>query len=212
MNKLHTSARRIAGVAGVVLAATLVASCRQDMHDAPRYDPLETSTVLPKGSSAQPLVAGTVPRGFLRENEHLNAGKVNGQPAATFPFAITRADLDRGQERFTIYCAPCHGATGEGDGIVIQRGFARKPPSYHSAAMREAPVGRFFEAMTNGFGAMSDYSAQVTVEDRWRIAAYIRALQLSQNAAAADVPAADMQRLSGGQPPAAAAPQKGHEE
>ncbi len=150
-------------------------------------------------------MAGTVPRGFLRENEHLYTGKVNGALATTFPFAMTRADLDRGQERFNIYCTPCHGGTGEGDGIVIQRGFARKPPSYHTAAMREAPVGRFFEAMTNGFGAMQDYSAQVTVEDRWRIAAYIRALQLSQHATAADIPADEMQRLSSG---AGAAPKK----
>ena len=93
------------------------------MHDAPRYDPLEASTVFPKGSSAQPLVPGTMPRGFLHEDEHLYTGKVGGEPATTFPFAITRADLDRGQERFNIYCAPCHGRTGEGNGMVVQRGF-----------------------------------------------------------------------------------------
>jgi cytochrome c len=210
MNRRSALGTRGSALAIVLVSAALLSGCRQDMHDAPRYDPLETSAVFPKGSSAQPLVTGTVPRGFLRENEHLNAGKVNGQPATTFPFAITRADLDRGEERFNIFCAPCHGASGEGDGIVIQRGFLRKPPSYHSAALRDAPVGRLFEAMTNGFGAMSDYSAQVTVADRWRIAAYIRALQLSQHAAAADIPAAEMQRLSSGQQPAAA-PQKGHE-
>jgi mono/diheme cytochrome c family protein len=189
----------------LLLAGVLVSGCRQDMHDAPRYDPLEVSSVLPKGSSAQPLVAGTVPRGFLREDEHLNLAKVNGAVATTFPFAMTRADLDRGEERYNIFCAPCHGATGEGDGMVVQRGF-KKPPSYHTAVLRDAPVGHFFNVMTAGFGVMQDYSAQVTVEDRWRIAAYIRALQLSQHAAAADIPATDMQRLTGGG--GAAAPKK----
>jgi mono/diheme cytochrome c family protein len=150
-------------------------------------------------------VAGTVPRGFLKENEHLNTGKIAGALATTFPFAMTKADLDRGEERYNIYCAPCHGGTGEGDGIVIERGFARRPPSYHSAALRDAPVGRYFEAMTNGFGAMQPYADQVTVDDRWRIAAYIRALQLSQQATAADIPADQMQRITSG---AAAAPKK----
>jgi mono/diheme cytochrome c family protein len=177
-----------------------LAGCRQDMHDAPRYDPLEASTVLPKGSSAQPLVAGTVSReyhvpnmldfGGLREDDHLYTGKVNGQDVTTFPFAITKADLDRGEERFNIYCSPCHGRTGEGDGMVVQRGF-RQPPSYHQDRLRQAPVGHFFDVMTNGFGAMPDYRAQVAVEDRWRIVAYIRALQLAENAKAADVPSGE---------------------
>ena len=167
------------------------------MHDAPRYDPLEASTVFPKGSSAQPLVAGTVSReyhvpnmqdlGGLREDEHLYTGKVNGELATTFPFPITKADLDRGQERFNIYCSPCHGRTGEGNGMVVQRGY-RQPPSYHIDRLRQAPPGHFFDVMTNGFGAMPDYRAQVVVEDRWRIAAYVRALQLSHHATAADVP------------------------
>ena len=198
---------RLLVAAGTTLVVLVGAGCRQDMHDAPRYDPLEVSPVLPKGSSAQPLVAGTVPRGFLREDQHLYAGKVNGQAATTFPFAITRADLDRGEERYTIYCTPCHGGTGEGDGMVVQRGF-RKPPSYHSARLREAPVGYFFDVMTNGFGVMQDYSAQVTTEDRWRIAAYIRALQLSQHAAAGDIPADEMQKLTSGARPAAPATTK----
>src|SRR5262245_26644115 len=168
-----------------------LSGCRQDMHDAPRYDPLEASTVFPKGSSAQPLVAGTVSREYhvpnmgdfagLREDEHLYTGKVNGQPAATFPFAITKADLDRGEERFNIYCSPCHGRTGEGDGMVVQRGF-RQPSSYHIDRLRQAPAGYFFDVITNGFGAMPDYRSQVAAEDRWRIIAYIRALQLSHSA------------------------------
>ena len=180
-----------------------LAGCRQDMHDAPRYDPYEASTVLPKGSSAQPLVAGTVPRGFLDEDEALYTGKVNGEPTDSFPFPITAADLDRGQERFNIYCSPCHGRTGEGNGMVVQRGY-RQPPTYHQDRLRQVPVGYFFDVITNGFGVMPDYRAQVPVEDRWRIAAYIRALQLSHDATAADVPADEMRRLaSGGSAPAA---------
>jgi mono/diheme cytochrome c family protein len=181
---------------GFWLLALLGASagCRQDMHDAPRYDPLEGSTVFPKGSSAQPLIAGTVPRGFLNEDAHLMTGKVNGQDADTFPFPITREDLDRGEERFNIYCSPCHGRTGEGNGMAVQRGF-RQPPSYHIDRLRNAPVGHFFDVMTNGFGAMQDYRAQVPVVDRWRIVAYIRALQLSQSATMADVPADELRKL-----------------
>jgi mono/diheme cytochrome c family protein len=186
----------------------LVSACRQDMHDAPRYDPLEASAVMPKGSSAQPLIAGTVPRGFLNEDEHLNTGKVDGVPVTTFPFAITKADLDRGEERFNIFCAPCHGRTGEGNGMVVQRGF-RQPPSYHIDRLRDAPVAYFYDVITNGFGVMPDYRGQVPVEDRWRIVAYIRALQLSQHATAADIPADELRRLESGAPAPAAEKKEG---
>ena len=172
------------------------------MHDAPRYKPLAASTVFPKGSSAQPLVAGTMPRGFLHEDEHLYTGKVNGEIATTFPFAITRADLDRGEERFNIYCSPCHGRTGEGNGMVVQRGF-RQPPSYHVDRLRQMPAGYFFDVITKGFATMPDYSAQVSVEDRWRIVAYIRALQLTQQATTADVPPDELKKLTSGAPAAA---------
>jgi mono/diheme cytochrome c family protein len=186
------------------------AGCRQDMHDAPRYDPLEASATVNGASSAQPLVAGTVARGFLNEDEHLYTGKVAGQPATTFPFAITPADLDRGQERFNIYCAPCHGRTGEGNGMVVQRGY-RQAATYHIDRLRKAPPGYFFDVMTNGFGAMPDYKAQVTVDDRWRIIAYIRALQLSHAATVGDVPPAELEKLkSGGGPAAAPAPPGAH--
>ena len=177
------------------------------MHDAPRYDPLEASTVFPKGSSAQPLVAGTMPRGFLHEDDVLYTGKAGGDIATAFPFAITHADLDRGQERYNIYCAPCHGRTGEGNGMVVQRGF-RQPPSYHIDRLRTVPVGYLFDVISNGFGAMPDYRAQVTPEDRWRIVAYIRALQLTQTAKTADVPAEDLRRLQSGTPAAGAAKEK----
>jgi mono/diheme cytochrome c family protein len=167
------------------------------MHDAPRYDPLEASATQPGASSAQPLLAGTVARGFLNEDEHLYTGKVAGQPAATFPFAITRAELDRGQERFNIFCSPCHGRTGEGNGMVVQRGY-RQAASYHIDRLRKSPPGYFFDVITNGFGAMPDYRAQITAEDRWRIVAYVRALQLSHAASTADVPAAELEKLKAG--------------
>jgi mono/diheme cytochrome c family protein len=202
-------------VAVAIVAAT---GCRQDMHDAPRYDPLEASPVLTGGASAQPLVPGTVPRGRRGDDELLETGKVAGQPATTFPFAITRADLDRGEERYNIYCAPCHDGRGEGSGVVVQRGY-RQPPSYHIDRLRQAPPGYFFDVMTNGFATMPDYRAQITAEDRWRIVAYIRALQLSHNATTADVPADELQKLNAagaaaapaaGPAPAAAAPAGGH--
>jgi len=191
------------------LAGLLAAGCRQDMHDAPRYDPYEQSAIFPNGSSAQPLVAGTVSRvetagAVLDEDELLNSGKVNGQMAAVFPFAITRADLDRGEERFNIYCSPCHGKTGEGNGMVVQRGY-RQAANYHIERLRAMPIGYFVDVMTNGFGAMPDYRMQLTPADRWRVAAYVRALQLSHAAAEGDVPAAELEKLKSGVPAPVAA-------
>ena len=164
------------------------------MHDAPRYDPLEASPVFPKGSSAQPLVPGTVPRGTLNEDELLHTGRVMGAVSDAFPFPITRVDLDRGEQRFNIYCAPCHGRTGEGNGMVVQRGY-KQPPSFHIDRLRSAPPGYFYDTIANGFGVMPSYAAQVPVADRWAITAYIGALQLSQHATLADVPAADRAQL-----------------
>ena len=175
------------------------------MHDAPRYDPLEASAFLPKGSSAQPLVAGTIARGYLREDELLHTGKTAGAPVDAFPFTITRADLDRGEQRFNIYCAPCHGRTGEGNGMVVQRGY-RQAASYHIDRLREAPAGYFFDVVTNGFGAMPDYRAQITVEDRWRIIAFVRALQLSHHATAKELAPADLEKVKTGASEAAKAP------
>jgi mono/diheme cytochrome c family protein len=183
--------RQLAAALAVVMAA---AGCRQDMHDAPRYDPLESSEIFPNGASARPLVAGTVARGFLDDDVLRTTGKIDGQAANEFPFPITRDDLDRGQQRFNIYCSPCHGRTGEGNGMVVQRGY-RQPPSYHIDRLRQAPAGYFFDVITNGFGVMPDYRAQVPVDDRWRIVAYIRALQLTHQGTTADVPAADLEKL-----------------
>lgn len=158
------------------------------MHDAPSYDPLQATTFFANGSASRLPVANTVARGQLREDTHLNTGKVDGQLVNEFPMPVTAQVMARGRERFTVFCSPCHGATGEGNGMIVQRGF-RQPPSYHEERLRNAPVGYFFDVMTNGFGAMQDYASQVPVADRWAITAYIRALQLSQRATVADVPA-----------------------
>jgi mono/diheme cytochrome c family protein len=176
------------------------------MHDAPRYDPFEASTVFADGSSARPLVEGTVPRGRLDDDALLMTGQVDGQPADVFPFALTRADLDRGEERYNIYCAPCHSRSGDGNGMVVQRGF-RQPPSLHTERLRQMVPGYLFGVMTNGFGVMPSYSSQVPVDDRWRIAAYVKALQLTQQGTPADLSAADRARLEAGETvPAVEAP------
>jgi mono/diheme cytochrome c family protein len=179
---------RLQKVAAVLLFAVVVAGCRQDMHDAPSYDPLQATDFFANGQASRLPVANTVARGQLREDAHLYQGREDDQLATTFPMPVTAAVMARGQERFNVFCAPCHGRTGTGNGMVVQRGF-RAPPSYSETRLRTAPVGYFFDVMTNGFGAMQDYSAQITPQDRWAIAAYIRALQLSQNARIDDVPA-----------------------
>jgi mono/diheme cytochrome c family protein len=172
----------------MIALACLAAACRQDMHDAPSYDPLQASPFFANGAASRTLVSNTVARGQLREDAHFYTGRVNGQFATEFPMAVTADVMARGRERFNVFCSPCHGRTGVGDGMIVRRGF-RQPPSYHEARLRNAPAGYFFDVMTNGFGAMQDYAAQVPPADRWAIAAYIRALQLSQGATVADVPA-----------------------
>jgi len=176
------------------------------MHDNPRHEPLEASRVFADRSSSRPFVDGTVPRGHLNDDEFLHTGKVNGQPVAEFPFAITRKELDRGQDRYNVFCAPCHSRIGDGRGMVVQRGFQRVPPSFHIDRLRTAPHGYFFDVMTNGFGVMPDYRAQLTPEDRWAVVAYIRALQLSQNATMEDVPEAMRSGLTAPAPAPAPAP------
>lgn len=162
--------------------------CRQDMHNQPRYKPLAATDFFGDGRSARPIIADTVARGHLTLDEARFTGKVNGVDVDTFPFPITRADLDRGQQRFNIYCAPCHSRVGDGQGMIVRRGF-RTAANYHTDRLKKAPVGHFFDVITNGFGAMASYAARVPVDDRWRIIAYIRVLQFSQSAPVADVPA-----------------------
>ncbi|WP_051670664.1 c-type cytochrome [Bryobacter aggregatus] len=167
--------------------ALLLLSCRQDMHDQPRYKPLAATDFFGDGRSARPSIDGTVARGQLRLDSARYTGKVGDQDVALFPFPITRPDLDRGRERFNIYCSPCHSRIGDGNGMVVRRGF-RQAASFHTDKLRKAPVGHFFDVMSNGFGAMPNYASQVPTDDRWRIAAYIRVLQSSQQATIADVP------------------------
>jgi len=177
-----------------VLSLALVPACRQDMHDQPKLQALERSTFFDDERTMRPALEGTVARGHLDEDEHLYAGTVAGQPAETFPFEITRSVLDRGAERYRIYCTPCHAAAGNGEGMVVQRGM-KHPPSFHIQRLREAPPGYFFDVMTRGFGAMYDVSDRVSPEDRWAITAYIRALQLSQSATLEDVPQSERAAL-----------------
>jgi mono/diheme cytochrome c family protein len=180
-----------------VCAAVL--GCRQQMAEQPRCGPLEASTFFVDGRCARQPVEGTVARGALDLDEHLYAGKVDGRPADTLPFPVTRQLLERGQERFNIYCTPCHDHLGSGQGMIVRRGFS-PPPSLHTERLRLAPVGHFFDVISNGYGAMPKYSTQISAPDRWAITAYIRALQLSQHATLADVPDDVRQRLQDATP------------
>src|SRR5438874_2649337 len=200
--------------------AFFLSSCRRDMQDQPKTIAYRENSFYKDGTGSRPLVEGTVPRGYLREDREFYLGKKSTtttqpgptltQPAGaqatapsirlpnapgsatnpmamypddvdTFPFMITKEALNRGQERYQIFCSVCHGMTGYGDGMVARRGFNKPAPaSYHQDRLRQAPVGHFFDVMTNGWGAMPSYASQIPVEDRWKIIAYIRALQLSQ--------------------------------
>jgi cytochrome c553 len=176
-------------------AALLLSGCRLDMHVQPKYLPYEPTDFFGDGRSERQPVPGTVARGQLRLDELMFTGRENGVVADKFPFPITQADLDRGRERYNVYCTPCHDYSGTGRGMIVQRGFPQ-PPSYHIQRLRDAPAGHFFEVMTNGFGAMYSYAARVEPADRWRIAAYIRVLQLSRNAKMDDVPESERANLS----------------
>lgn len=187
-NSLAGSKVRAACATGVfVLAALGLAGCRQDMHDAPRIEAFEANAFFPDQRGSREAPTGTVARGWLREDEALYTGKVNGQFVEAIPFEVSHQDLVRGQERFNIYCSPCHGRLGDGNGMVVQRGL-RQAASYNNDRLRQERIGYFFDVITNGFGAMQGYAEQVPVRDRWLIAAYVRALQFSQNATIDDVP------------------------
>ncbi|HEY4355369.1 MAG TPA: cytochrome c [Acidobacteriaceae bacterium] len=179
------------------MAATLVlAGCRQDMHDQPKFFPQRGTTLFEDGRSARPQVENTVARNQLHEDAYFFTGMQDGKEGDGLPFALTPAVMERGQERFNIYCTPCHSRVGNGAGMIVQRGY-RPAGNFHTDRLRAAPLGHFFAVMTNGYGAMPDYAAQLTPEDRWAITAYIRALQLSQNAKQGDVaPGQNVQDLS----------------
>ena len=175
------------------------------MHNTPVAQPLRESLFNKGVSSSRTPVEGTVARGTLQDDAGFFTGKEGGAAANALPFPLTAQVLDRGEQRFNVYCTPCHGLSGRGDGMIVRRGY-RQPPSFHVDRLQQAPLGHFYDVMTNGFGAMPDYRAQIAPRDRWAIAAYVRALQLSQHAAAADIPAEERQKL--GQP-AAAKPEGG---
>ena len=188
----------------IVLLALTTTACRRDMQDQPKYIPLRPSDFFADGRSARPLPEGTVARGQLRADKVFFTGKIGDVYVDKLPFPVTRQVLERGQERFNIYCTPCHGRLGNGLGMIVQRGLKR-PPSYHIDRLRQVPIGYFYDVISNGFGAMADYAAQVAPRDRWVIAAYIRVLQFSQQASLLDVPPEHRQELNG---MAAAAPQE----
>ncbi len=187
----------------VLAGCLLLAGCRQDMHQSPRYDPLEASDFFTDGRASRNLVAGTVARGQLRDDDALYTGKVNGLLVTEFPVPVTHAFMERGRERFNVFCGPCHGRTGAGNGMVVQRGF-RQPPAFTDPRLLQQPTGYFYDVITNGFGAMPDYASQIPVIDRWAIVAYVRALQLAAHATVAEVPADRRGDLD--QKPAAAGP------
>jgi cytochrome c553 len=165
------------------------------MFHQPSSKPLEASDFFQDNNMAsRPLVANTVARGHLYADEVRYKGKLGTNLVEIFPFPITREVLERGRQRYDIYCAPCHGRTGEGNGMIVQRGFPA-PPSYHIDRLRTAPVGHFFDVITQGYGVMYPYASRVETDDRWAIAAYIRALQRSHHATLAEVPPQDRARL-----------------
>ncbi len=187
-----------------VLALSLTsAACRQDMHDQPRYKPLAGSDFFADGRAARPAIPGTVARGQLRADAALYTGKNGAEFVAELPVPVDMKLVQRGRQRYEIYCTPCHGSTGRGDGMVVQRGF-RRPPSMHIERLRNVKPGYIYDVITNGFGVMPDYAAQVSVADRWALVAYLRALQLSQHATIDDVPVAERAGLGAPAEPASA--------
>ncbi len=194
--------------------AFLSSACREDMQNQPKYKPYRASAFFKDGQSGRQPVEGTVARGQLKDDALFFTGKTpqtgsgsqsQGDTAsefpgftATFPFAVTEEILQRGQERYNIYCSVCHDRTGYGEGMVVLRGY-KKPPSFHIDRLRQAPVGYLYDVITNGFGAMPDYAAQIQAKDRWAIVAYLRALQLSQNTKVDALPADERQKLESGE-------------
>jgi len=184
--------RALPRIAATLLVAFCATSCRRGMVDQQHLKPLAEDGFFSDDRGSRVPPAHTVARGQLRDDEQFYTGKIGSDLAATFPMPVTRELLNRGRERFDIYCAVCHGYTGNGDGMIVQRGFPQ-PPSFHEQRLRDAPIGHFVDVITNGYGVMYSYASRVAPEDRWAIAAYIRALQLSQHAPASDADPATWQ-------------------
>ena len=181
---------------GALIALLLLPGCelRQAMYNQPKNKALEASTFFPDGRSARLPVAGTIAQGQLRLDRHFYEGKADTGLATTLPMPLTAELLERGRQRFDIYCSPCHDRTGRGNGMIVQRGMKR-PPSYHIDRLRTAPVGYFYDVITNGFGVMYSYASRIPPEDRWAIAAYVKTLQFSQQASYDQLPTEDQRQL-----------------
>jgi hypothetical protein len=178
----------------VALGLTLSSACRQDMHDQNKIEPLEETPFFADGRGSRKPVEGTVARGLLHEDRHFDEGRFGddadgpaGELVDTFPMPVTKELMLRGRERYDIFCSPCHARTGEGDGMIVRRGFKR-PPSLHTGELQKAKVGYLFEVISLGFGVMPSYSVQIAATDRWAIVSYVRALQRSHAATTEDVP------------------------
>lgn len=183
----------------VSMMPLLYAGCHRDMRDQPRYEVYEASTFFDDGTSARALVKGTVARGHLDDDDAFHTGRDGSQLLLEVPLKLDRELLERGRQRYGIYCAPCHGFVGDGKGIIVQRGF-HPAASFETERLRNVPAGHIFDVMTHGFGPMPSFKAQITSRDRWAIIAYIRVLQMSQNAKLDDVPADERTTLEGGPP------------
>jgi hypothetical protein len=184
-------------------AALALAGCRNDMQDQPRYEVNSASRFFADGRADRPLVKGVVARGSIVDDPVLELGKSpDGAFVATVPLPVTRDLMMRGRDRYNVYCSPCHARTGDGEGMIVLRGYKR-PPSFHIDRLRSAPDGYFYDTIANGFGVMPSYAAQIPVRDRWAITAYVRALQLSQHATLADVDPEARRRLESGESAAA---------
>jgi mono/diheme cytochrome c family protein len=177
---------RTATAGAAMMAMLVLAGCRQDMHNQPKFVPQRGTTFFADGRSARPQVENTVGRDQMHADGYFYTGLQAGKEGDGLPMALTPAVMERGQERYNIYCTPCHSRVGNGVGMIVQRGY-RPAGNFHTDRLRNAPLGHFFAVMTNGYGAMPDYAAQLTPEDRWAVTAYIRALQLSQDAKQSDV-------------------------
>ena len=178
------------------LASLILTGCelRQAMYDQEKYEPLEKSSFFADGQSWRPQVEGTVARGELREDTHFYEGIVNGELSNVLPIDLNKEVLERGQQRYNIYCSPCHDRTGQGNGIIVKRGL-KQPTSFHDDRLKDMPVGYFFDVITNGYGVMYSYASRVPTKDRWAIAAYIRTLQLSQNVDLEKLPVEDQKQF-----------------
>jgi mono/diheme cytochrome c family protein len=193
LRRLRVAAKQIPAMA--ILALVVTGCYRQQMAQQPgHHSPDQPSKFFADGMANRPLERGTVARGQLFADAARFTGKIGDEFVSEFPYAVTEPMMDRGRERFNIYCAMCHGRVGRGDGKVVERGYI-KPPSYHDPRLRDMPVGRIFDVITRGHGAMPDYASQIPSDDRWAIIAYVRALQLSQNVPAAELTENDKAQL-----------------